>query len=192
MTRKALITALALLAAVPAGARADGASLAETAGARFPDRAYVMSLDEPRSLSAADVQVRENGKPVDGLVVAPPDQTGARRFGVVLAIDTSYSMRGKPLRAAVAAAREFVRRRAADQPVAVLAFAGTVDVLQPFSADQATLERALDGVRQGGGGSRLVDAAGEAVEMIPAGGMTSGSAVVSSDGADRGSTAALE
>jgi tight adherence protein B len=188
----ALAGALAALAALAPFAAAEGPSLAETAGVRFPDRAYALSLPEAMPLVAAQVQVRENGELVRDVSLTPPESASVRRFGVVLAIDTSYSMRGRPLRAAVAAAREFVRQRAAGQPVALITFAGTVEVLLPFSTDDAAIERALDAVGQGGGGSRLVDAAGRAVELVRAARMPSGSVVLISDGADRASSATLD
>jgi tight adherence protein B len=188
----ALAGALAALAALAPFAAAEGPSLAETAGVRFPDRAYALSLPEAMPLVAAQVQVRENGELVRDVSLTPPEVASARRFGVVLAIDTSYSMRGRPLRAAVAAAREFVRQRAAGQPVALITFAGTVEVLLPFSTDDAAIERALDAVGQGGGGSRLVDAAGRAVELVRGARMPSGSVVLISDGADRASSATLD
>jgi tight adherence protein B len=188
----ALVAAAVAGAVVAAPAPAAELGLAETAGARFPDRAYALTLPEPQPLKPADLEVRENGEPVDGVVVTPPDQVDARRFGVVLAIDTSYSMRGRPLRAAVAAAREFVRHRVPDQPVAVITFSGSVDVLLGFTTDPAAIDRALDAVVQGGRGTRLIDAAGRAVELIRTAGMTSGSAVLISDGADWGSRASLD
>ncbi len=194
MRRAALASLAAVVAAAVAAAPAPAAelSLAETAGARFPDRAYALALPDARPLTAADLDVRENGKPVAGISVTPPDRVGARRFGVVLAIDTSDSMRGRPLEAAVAAAREFVRQRVPDQPVAVMTFAGTVDVVAGFSTDPAAIDRALDAVEPGGRGTRLIDAADRAVELIRAARMTSGSVVLISDGADRGSVASLD
>jgi tight adherence protein B len=188
----ALAGALAALATLAPFAAAKSPSLTETAGARFPDRAYALSLPDAMPLTAAQVQVRENGERVRDVSLTPPDSASVGRFGVVLAIDTSYSMRDRPLRAAVAAAREFVRQRAAGQPVALITFAGTVDVLLPFSTDDAAIERALDAVDQGGGGSRLIDAAGRAVELVRAARIPSGSVVLISDGADRASSATLD
>jgi tight adherence protein B len=101
-------------------------------------------------------------------------------------------MRGEPLRAAIAAAREFVLHRAPDQPVALVTFDGAVDVVQPFTADAAAIEAALARVQQGGTGSRLADAAGRAVELIKAAKMPSASVVLLSDGADWRSQSTLD
>ncbi len=185
----AVAAAVATAAPAPRGAEL---SLTETAGARFPDRAYALALPDARPLTAADLDVRENGEPVQALSVTPPDRAGARRFGVVLAIDTSHSMRGRPLGAAVAAAREFVRQRVPEQPVAVMTFSGSVDILVGFTTDSAAIDRALDAVVQGGRGTRLIDATARAVELIRAARMTSAATVLISDGADWGSEASLD
>jgi tight adherence protein B len=185
--RRAVTLLLAGVAAgvVPvASASANVPVLAETAGAHFPDRAYALTLPKARALTAADVEVRENGRPVRDVSVTLASGATARRFGVVLAIDTSTSMRGEPLHSAVAAAREFVRHRSPDQPVAVIAFARTADVLLPFSTDPAAIEEALAAVPKAGGGTQLMPAVARAIELIRAAGMTSASAVVLSDGAD--------
>jgi tight adherence protein B len=143
-------------------------------------------------VASEDVVLSENGRAVARVDVVPAERSGARRFGVVLAIDTSYSMHGRPLEAAVQAARAFVSHRRPDQPVALIAFAGDVRVVLPFTTDSAAIERGLASVTASGGGSRIIDATSRAVTMIRAARMTSGSAVVLSDGADRGSRATLD
>jgi tight adherence protein B len=181
---------LALVAASPA--HADELRLSEAADARFPERSYALTLPHAQRLGDGEVQVSENGRPVTDVSVATAAGAEARRFGVVLAIDTSYSMRGEPLKAALQAARAFVRRRSPTQPVAVVTFDGQVRVVQGFSSDPATIERALSSVREGTGGSRMFDAAKQAAELIAAAKMPSASAVILSDGADRKSSSTLE
>src|SRR4051812_10529784 len=100
MRRTRIITPLvAALAIAPAGAHAATVRLTP-ANATFPNRAYVLTLPAGTSIGPQDVSVSENGRGVDGLTVRPA--TG--RFGVVLAIDTSPSMRGRPIAGAMAAA----------------------------------------------------------------------------------------
>jgi tight adherence protein B len=195
------VVALALAAgAVPANAAAP--SLTEVTGARFPEREYALTLGAPRPLTADDVQVRENGRVVPDVDVVPAERSGSRPFGVVLAIDSSGSMHGRPLEAAQAAARAFVRHRSPAQPIAVITFAGDVRVVQPFTTDSAEIERAVEsvapgagtlvpGTSNGRGGSHILDAGAQAVSMIEAAHMTSGSAIVLSDGADYGSRATV-
>lgn len=191
--RRGLALLLLLTAALAAPASAAGPQLSEIAGARFPDRAYALTLPRELSLSDADVRVMEDGRPVQGVTVRQATGPDARRFGVVLAIDTSGSMHGRPLRSAVESARAFVRRVEPAQPVALIAFGADVRVASGFTTDKAALERALDGVtRTTGRGSRMLDASARAVELIAGAKMTSGSAVVLTDGADRRSQATTD
>jgi tight adherence protein B len=183
--RRALVLALLLAAALASPARAGELRLSEAAGSRFPDRSYALTLPRPARLTAAQVQVSENGRPVRGVSLSQADGAQARGFGVVLAIDTSDSMHGRPLEAALRATRAFVRHRNASQPVALVTFAGEVHVVQDFTTDAAAIDRALQAVWPAGGGSRILDAAARSVELIRAAKMPSGSALILSDGADR-------
>jgi tight adherence protein B len=182
----ALLALVATAAAAPAHA-AGGARLAEAAGTRFPERAFALTLPAERTLSADEVRVREDGRPVARVSVEPADGAAAYRFGAVLVLDTSSSMRGRPLHAAIAAARDFVRHRRRNQPIAVMTFARDVRVVQPFTIDGAAIDRALRTVEQAGGGSRMLDAALQAVGLIERARIPAGSVVLLSDGADRGS-----
>jgi tight adherence protein B len=110
----------------------------------------------------------------------------------VLAIDVSRSMRGRPLEAAVTAARRFVRHRNPGQPVAVVTFAGAARVAQPFTTDAAAVDRALDAIRTDAGYTHINDAVGVATDLIEAARVESGSVVLLSDGGDHGSTTTLE
>lgn len=187
----ALAAALAVTAGAAGVAQASQATpgLAAAAGSRFPDRAFALTLPRAASLSAAQVRVRENGRLVPHVTLRGADQVASVRFGVVLAIDTSLSMRGAPLEGAVAAARAFVLHRTPAQPVAIVTFAGDVRVQQPFTTDPAALSRALSSIHVTGKGSRVLDASLEAIGMIRASRVTSGSVVLLTDGADRGSRA---
>ena len=165
-----------LLIVVTAPARAQTAlRLSEATGSEFPERSYALTLPSPRALGPRDVEVTENGRPVSGLTVLAPGTASTFRFGVVLAVDASRSMRGRPLRSAVRAARLFARHRDPAQPVAVVAFAGTAEVVQPFTTD-----------------SSAIDAAKESVALIEAAHVESGSVVLLSDGGDHGSVATTD
>jgi tight adherence protein B len=183
---------LCLAPAAAAHAQAATPTLTEAAGARFPDRAYALTLPSPRAVDPAAVRVTENGRPVAALSVTPADGASAYRFGVVLAIDVSTSMQGKPLRGAVAAARRFVAHRNPGQPVALLTFAGGAQVLQGFTTDAAAIDAALSRVAVAGGGTHLLDATGRAVELLSAAHIGSGSVIVISDGGDAGSATTLD
>jgi tight adherence protein B len=190
--RASALAGLLLACLVAAPANADELRLSEAADTRFPERSYALTLPRAMWIGAEDVQVSENGRRVPDVSVATAAGAEARRFGVVLAIDTSSSMRGEPLKAALHAAREFVRRRNAAQPVAVVTFDGQVQVIHGFTSDAATIENALSAVPEGSGGSRMFDAAKRAADLIAAAKMPSASVVILSDGADRKSTTTLE
>src|SRR5438105_6588489 len=102
------------------------------ARAPYPDRAYVLSLPSTMRLDPSNVQVLEDGRPVSGLTVVPSGGQ-VRQFGIVLLIDASNSMRGKPIAAAIAAARTFAGERSGEEQLAVIAFNGTENVLLKFT-----------------------------------------------------------
>ena len=96
-------------------------------------------------LNAADFAVFEDGRP------QPLIEVSRRRLPLSLSflIDSSGSMSDK-LDMVQAAASEFVRRLGPDDQASVVSFASRVQVLQPFTGDRASLERAIHGVRAGG------------------------------------------
>ena len=102
-------------------------------------------------------------------------------------------MRGRPLRAAVTAARRFVRHRNPGQPVAVVTFAGATRVVQPFTTRPG---RHRPGARRHPEAERgshpSLDAVGAAIALIAVRAVESGSLVVLSDGGDHGSLTTLE
>jgi tight adherence protein B len=81
--------------------------------------------------SSTPPAVTENGRPVAGLQAT----NLARAKSVVLAIDRSQSMKGKPLAEAVAAARAFVAAKPQTDRIAVTTFATKPLLLTGFSAD---------------------------------------------------------
>jgi tight adherence protein B len=183
----AAVLAAALVAVSATTALAAGPRVAETAGTRFPDRAYALMLPRSMSLQRGQVQVRENGRLVPNVTVRSPEQVRSDRYGVVLAIDTSLSMRGRPLQGAIAAARAFLDHRNPSQPVALITFARDVRVLRPFTTSSAELDAAVGAIRITGSGSHIMDAGGEAISLIRAAHIPSGSVVLLTDGGDRGS-----
>ena len=108
----AVVAAAAAL--VSAATAATDLPLRELGGARFPDRAFLLSLPEPVALGPEEVTVRENGEPVEGLTVLPASAAGAGEFAVVLVIDASESMRGDAIEGALDAARAFAETRGSE------------------------------------------------------------------------------
>jgi tight adherence protein B len=95
------------------------------------------------SVSSAAPVVTENGHSV----VAFDSTNLAHGKSVVLAIDRSQSMKGKPLAQAVAAARAFVNARPQGDSIAVTSFATTARFLTGFSLDNADAMSALSAIK---------------------------------------------
>jgi tight adherence protein B len=181
----AALAALAgsVVAAVPKGS----VQLTEARGAKFPERAFVVSLPGGRALSAGNVRVSENGKSVYDLTVLPASAVSKKTFGVVLVVDASESMAGAPIENAVAAARAFAARRNANQQLALVVFNRTPKVLLPFTTSTPRIDAALAQVPTLAYGTQIYDAVAKAEAMLGDAGIQAGSIVVLSDGADTGS-----
>ena len=175
-----------LLAALPAAA-AEPPALARAQEGTFPSRSYVLTLPQAQRVDPGAVSVRENGRPVAALSVLPANRAGARQLGVVLVIDTSRSMTGRPIRDAMAAARAFAGHRNKQQQLGVVTFNGKPSVLLPLTSDPAAIDRALGATPALGRNTHIFDAVGTAVGMLKARHISGGSVIVLSDGSDTGS-----
>ena len=185
-----IVGALAL-ASTAAAQPAEG-TLTAAGSARFPERAFVLTLPEAARLDPSTVKVVENGKPVSGVSVVPASAAGANEFGVVLVVDTSNSMRGAAIEGAMEAARTFAAHRNPRQQLAIVTFSNGTDVLLPFTADSAEIASALAETPELQRGTYLYDGVVRAVGLLENARMTAGSVVVLTDGADTGSSASLE
>jgi tight adherence protein B len=194
MTRRIVVTAVLLGALVSLTASAYAAAgtsrgprIVEAGGARFPDRAFVLTLPTKQQLRAARVHVLENGAQVSKVSLVPVDAAGRGDFGVVLVIDASKSMYGRAIADAMKAARAFAARRTPTQQLAVVTFNSTSSVLLPFTSDAATIDAALASAPPLAPGTHVYDGVATAVTLLRRAKITSGSVVVLSDGADTGS-----
>ncbi len=131
-TRSALaVFILALLATWPAtAAGAEGTVKLVRVPAKFPDRAFVLTLPERVEPRAGLVTVTENGVPVEDIALTPTNALGSPA-GTVLVIDASSSMRGEPIANAVTAARTFAGQRRENQALAIVTFNSEVKVRAP-------------------------------------------------------------
>ena len=126
--------------------RLSGAHFFDIRDLPGPERGYVLHIPEETELGARNVVVQENGLRVTGVRVDPLASSGLR-FGVVLALDASDSMAGRPAAAAIRAARAFVAHRATAGEVGVVAFNRNISVLRDPTTDGSALRRALEPVR---------------------------------------------
>ena len=83
--------------------------------------------------------VTENARQVGELTVGAPSAASS----IVLAIDTSGSMKGGPIKEALAAAGEFLASVKQGDQVAIVNFGHTASVAQPLTADTGALATAL-------------------------------------------------
>ena len=191
MSARALLAVLAVVAVLvgmaPAADAAPGAELSQAGGAAFPQKSFVLTLPERRALRPGDVEVRENGAEVNGLRVVPGDAAGAKTFAAMLVIDTSLSMRGAPLDAAMDAARRFAAQRPAQQRLGVIFFNRAATVALRPTTDAARIAQVLAAAPPLGKGTRIYDATALAVRTLARARVSVGSLVVLSDGADVGS-----
>ncbi len=194
---RARAAALALVAlafgavfGAPAGAQTNGeVRLTELGEARFPARSFLLTLPNSVRLSAGDITVLENGRPATRISLEPANALGQGGVAIVLAIDTSNSMRGEAIADAMEAARVFAARRKGNQQLAVVTFDGDVRTLLPFTRSESDIDAALNATPPLAQGTRLYDGVSHALGLIRASGARFGSVVVLSDGADTGSDA---
>ena len=193
--RRLLLTAALLLAlgSVIAGAAAGagGLQLTEAGGAKFPERAFVLSLPSSRSLTAADISVTENGQSVVEPTLTAASATGGTAFGAVLVVDSSESMQGRPIAAAMSAARAFAARKNPKERLAFVTFNGDPKVVLPFTTASDKINAALAQTPAVSYGTHIFDAVARAEALLRQSKIDAGSIIVLSDGADTGSTAKL-
>ncbi len=186
-----LVALVAAVLAVPAGAAPAGPTLNKLTSAKFPDRAFVLSLPDKQPVTAAHLDVRENGEQVSSAELVPAARLGWGGFSTVLVIDSSGSMKGKPIKAAMRAARAFAKRRRPDQALGIVTFNGRAKTLLPLTTDPIEIEDALAQAPPLGPDTAIRDGALAAVRMLDAAHIAGGSIVVLSDGADTASRASM-
>lgn len=185
-----LLAAVGLTAALGASARADSANgfthLTPIGRVRAPERGFVLDLPPATQISRGQVKVFENGQPVRPFTLAPI-QAVEGRFGIVLVLDASDSMRGAAAQAALNAARGFVRQSGSSEQIGVVAFNSHATVVAAPQDGAEALTAALSRPPKLAYGTRIYDALGTALQQLEASDLSSGSVVLLSDGADTGS-----
>lgn len=186
--RTAIASAAVAALVVPplALAQVSAPKLTESPSSGFPDRAYLLQLPKSRAVTAAEVNVTENGSPVAALAVAAP---GASKSGAILLIDASNSMKGAPIQNAMAAARAFLAERKADLPVAIVVFGPDDSALSDFSTDKEELAAAVAETPNTAEGTHIYDALTSVAALAKGRGLERATVVLLSDGTDVGSVA---
>ncbi|MDX6436067.1 MAG: tight adherence protein, partial [Gaiellaceae bacterium] len=184
--KRLLILATALVALVLPAATGAAVQLRGVETSAYPTiRASVVSASGAR---VAPV-LSENGSAVAGLQM----QNLGRAKAIVLAIDRSQSMRGRPLADASLAARSFVGAKHAADEVAVVSFGAHTSALSPFSTaafdgDSALTHLKVDTSR----GTALYDSVVLAARLAGGNPLPGRVIIVLSDGADNASRQSLQ
>jgi tight adherence protein B len=189
---------LAILAALLLAAPAAGAAAAAEPAVKvtpigrlpFPERGYIVDLPTSTSINATAVRVTENGQPVENFAFTPVAASGIR-YGVILAVDTSESMAGDAIDAAVGAARSFVANAGDNQWIGLVTFNGSVRVDVAPTLRSAPLDASLARTPTLAYGTRIFDATDRALTLLGQNQIAAGAVVVLSDGADVGSRISL-
>jgi tight adherence protein B len=175
------------LIGAPISSAAPTLHATEGGGASFPARALVLSVSGGASLTTSQVHIAENGRPISSAVLRPIAKAATGDFGVVLLIDVSPSMQGRPLANAMAAARALAAQRTGHQQLGVLAFDQAANVVLAPTANAAAISRALIRVPAVGAGTHIYDALSAALQQLARARVAAGAVILLSDGADRGS-----
>jgi tight adherence protein B len=189
MKRLLLIVAIvAGLAAAPAQAASTDGSvrLALSPGARFPDRQF--TLDLPPGTEPYSIDVTENGVPV----IPHLAPIGEHRvpLSVAILLDTSNSMRGEPLSAAVDAAETLIGQKPDRSEAAVFGFAETPYLIHSWSTTAGTFDASLQAITPSSGTS-IWDAVGMASQSVGERHGASRALVLLTDGQDTASSATV-
>jgi tight adherence protein B len=187
--RAALACAVALVLAGAATAAADSPALqitkVDTSG--FPT--VRVTVKTPTPVPPDAVSVSENGGPAATVATRP----AAGGSSIALAIDTSLSMKGKPLADAIAAATRFVFSQSAGTQMAVFGFGDKEYAASQFSEDRTNASNALGqlgvGNTQGTAIYSAVVLASRTLAQQPAGPRT---LVLLTDGASYGEKTTLD
>jgi tight adherence protein B len=173
----------ALVVAQPALAGGIRIQSVDTSG--FP--AVRVTLVAP--LGAATPRLTEDSLPVTGYTAV----NLGRQKAIVLALDRSQSMQGRPLVNALAAARAFIGAAGSNDHVGIVAFGHTALGLGRFSATAVDAQSSLDGLTvDGQSGTALYDAIVLAASHLGSDNSPGRAIVVVTDGRDVSSTSTLQ
>jgi tight adherence protein B len=186
MIRRLIAPLLVMMLVFVSSASADagGARISLQPGAQFPDRQFVVTL--PTGAHPYDVHVSENGVPVIPHLVSL--NTTAVPVSLVVLLDTSNSMRGKPLTAALDAAQTLIDQKSFRSEVAVYGFSERPYVIHQWATDRSAFQASLASVSVTQG-TALWDAVTYASQELRGRTGSSKAIVVLTDGADNSSTA---
>ncbi|MDQ5814998.1 MAG: type II secretion system F family protein [Actinomycetota bacterium] len=133
-------------------------------------------------LTGADLTVQVNGEESEG-VIATVKSSYEAQAGVVLLIDTSGSMQGRPIADAKRAISNFIGEIGGGTKVALVPFSSEAQVASGFTADRGHILQAVSAL-EATGETALFDGVVRAVELLEARPPEQRNIVLLTDGAD--------
>ncbi|MGZ4481798.1 MAG: type II secretion system F family protein [Gaiellales bacterium] len=180
------LIALLCLAALPAQGAAASTTTADRhigltiePDARFPQRKFVVTL--PPGADPTQLQVTENGVPV--ILHLKPITSERLPLSIALVLDTSDSMRGEKLAAAMSAAQTLIDAKPLRAEVAVFGFAKQPVLLGGWSQDARSFSPALSNLTTTHG-TAIWDSVVMASQLLSERGGTSKALILLTDGQD--------
>ena len=182
--KRALLAVAALAAILPASAAPAASSIRAVDTSAFPAMrvTYVAPLGSPAPV------LRENGQPVTGYTAV----NLGRAKSIVVAIDRSQSMRGRPLANAIAAVTNFAASAGPNDHVGVVAFGRSALALTRLASTPAEARDQIAGLSvDSKSGTALYDAIVLSADRLDRDHRPGRAIVVVTDGADVSSTSSL-
>ncbi|MFP4074638.1 MAG: VWA domain-containing protein, partial [Actinomycetota bacterium] len=198
MKKLLAVVAALFLVALPAWGQTESQEIeiVDINGSRYPEGGQTQMVIEFRDFAEEPdpeaLEVTANGEPVSDLVVEPVGAS-AVPVGVVLAIDTSGSMEGEPIAAAISAAQSFVDQARAEDRIALVTFNDEVQVLSGFTNNKQSLNSTLESITAEGE-TAFNDGVIRGIEMFEEPGASSllPNMIVLTDGEDTASESSLD
>jgi tight adherence protein B len=184
-------TLASLLGLVLAPVAAADVQLTPVKRLPFPQRAFLVDVGRDVDVSHAKLHLFENGAAVPRFTIQPL-AASPLDSAVVLAVDASDSMAGRPFKAALAAVRAFTAGRTSAERIGFVAFNGRVRVVQQPTDNPDELGRALDNPPTLGYGTHVYDAVIRSLGLLSGSNARTGTIILLSDGADIGSISSLQ
>jgi len=128
------------------------------------------------------VQVKENGRQIKDVRVGQLKEK-PEAISVVLLIDSSGSMKGKPIEDARAAANHFIGLLGEEDQVSIISFNSAANLIADYTSDKQSLTGVINNI-EASGETALYDALALATDQVSKSGQKQKHIVLLSDGGD--------
>lgn len=133
----------------------------------FPQNKVFVSISDAQGFPIKNIQsdsfhLSEDGVPISSFT-AESFQNFEQPLAIILVLDTSGSMQGKPLEDSITAAKQFNSALASQDVLGVITFADEVTLVQSPTIDRTTVDYNLNNLKAGGAtalNDALIDAIG--------------------------------